>query len=264
MLNCISLSDLLKNQQLSAIIENLISLMDSSVSILDIDHNLILGETIETKSTEYPITFQLQTIGWVRGEAESQVLAQLLTYLANQQRLVFFDDLTQIPNRRYFSLYLEQQWLRSRREHLPLSLLLCDIDYFKFYNDYFGHPRGDICLQQVAQVLSGVLKRPSDLLFRYGGEEFAIILPNTEQHGAETVAQELLLSVPQLEMANPTSPLDSFLTISIGVTTVIPQNGLRKEDLLEAADVALYQAKETGRNGYCVQRILPPNSSSRD
>ena len=262
--NPLALSDLLKNLKLLAILENLTRVTDNPVSVLDLEKNLILGQTFGTSSQEYPIMRQQEIIGWVKGQQAAQVLAQLLTHLANQQILILFDDLTQIPNRRYFNLYIHQEWLRSQRENRPLSLLLCDLDDFKFYNDYYGHQKGDLCLQQVAQVLSSSLQRPADLLFRYGGEEFAIVLPNTDLDGAQAVAQHLISSVLQSKISHPASSVEAYLTISLGVTTVIPGKGLRIEDLIKAADIALYQAKETGRNRYCTQEILSPNSSSPD
>lgn len=262
--NPLSLSDLLKNLKLLAIVENLTFSMDSPVSVSDLEKNVILGQTPETSSQEYPIMCQQETIGWVNGKQAAQVLAQLLTYLANQQILILFDDLTQIPNRRYFNLYIYQEWLRSQRENRPLSLLLCDLDDFKFYNDYYGHQKGDLCLQQVAQVLSSGLQRPADSLFRYGGEEFAIVLPNTDLDGAQAVARHLIFSVLQSKISHTASSVEAYLTISLGVATVIPKKGLRIEDLIKAADVALYRAKETGRNRYCTQEISSPKSSSPD
>lgn len=257
MINPLSIADLLDNRKLTVIIENLMNLTDNPIGIFDLEHHLILGQVIATAAPEYPIKTQQNIIGWVKGEKVAQVFAQLLTYLANQQMLVFFDDLTQIPNRRYFDLYFQQEWLRSQRENLFLSLLLCDLDHFKFYNDHYGHQTGDLCLQQVAQALNTVVKRSSDLLFRYGGEEFAIILPNTNSKGAQIVAQQLVSAISQLKISHPTSLVDAYLTISMGVATVIPREELNKEDLLKAADIALYQAKEKGRNGYYFQIVEP-------
>ncbi|MCC0179790.1 diguanylate cyclase [Waterburya agarophytonicola K14] len=164
------------------------------------------------------------------------------------EQLAVIDGLTKIANRRKFDRYLATEWKRLTREKNPLSLILCDIDYFKLYNDTYGHQAGDLCLQKVAQAISKALKRPADLVARYGGEEFAVILPNTEIGGAISLAEQIRLQVQSLKIPHINSPVDLYITLSFGVSSSIPSSGLGFYTLVAAADKGLYQAKELGRN----------------
>lgn len=164
------------------------------------------------------------------------------------QRLSYLDALTGIANRRRFEETLDIEWRRTRRVGVPLSLIMIDIDYFKAYNDAYGHQRGDDCLKQVAVTLSESLQRASDLVARYGGEEFAVILPEIEAHRAAEMAEMLRERVESLEIPHETLSGDSVLTISVGVATIYPQKELSTISLLSAADQALYRAKFEGRN----------------
>ncbi|MEM8779393.1 MAG: diguanylate cyclase [Cyanobacteria bacterium P01_G01_bin.49] len=253
MLNDLQLENFLDNSELKSLLEDLITVIEIPLSIETLDNRILLGQPSPSYTEAYPIKVQQKTIGWVKGESQAQIIAQLLTYLANQERRVFFDDLTQIPNRRYFNRYFQQEWGRSQRQNQPLSLLLCDLDYFKFYNDYYGHQRGDTCLQQVAQMLQEVLKRRTDLAFRYGGEEFAIILPNTESAGAQILAEQLVQRIRQQEIPHYVSPIKSYVTISIGIAVMVPCTEANADTLINQADLALYRAKATGRDRCCLQ-----------
>jgi diguanylate cyclase (GGDEF)-like protein len=168
------------------------------------------------------------------------------------KRLASHDGLTQVANRRRFDEYLHQEWQRMLREQGSLSLILCDIDCFKLYNDTYGHQAGDDCLRQVAQVIQNAAKRSMDLPARYGGEEFAVVLPNTDEEGAIQVAQEIRKHVKQLEILHETSKVCSLVTVSLGVSTTIPSVITSPELLINAADKALYQAKAAGRDRYCI------------
>jgi diguanylate cyclase (GGDEF)-like protein/PAS domain S-box-containing protein len=170
--------------------------------------------------------------------------------IANQklQTLVIVDQLTQIGNRRCFDDKLNQEWHRLMREQQPLSLLLCDIDYFKKYNDTYGHIAGDICLQLVAQIFKKAVQRSTDLAARYGGEEFAVILPNTDSNVATKIAQKIHAAIHQRNISHKASAVKPYVTLSIGIATLIPQNNIEPRDLIEAADKALYQAKAQGRD----------------
>ncbi|MBE9182023.1 PleD family two-component system response regulator [Oculatella sp. LEGE 06141] len=174
------------------------------------------------------------------------------------QQLVNLDGLTQVANRRCFDEYLDQEWRRLRREQQPLSLILCDIDYFKPYNDRYGHLAGDVCLQQVVWAIAQVVKRPADLVARYGGEEFAVILPNTDERGALTIAQAVQVAIQHLHIPHADSTVADYITLSVGVACLVPTLNASSEILIAAADVALYQAKQQGRNCYCVHS---PNST---
>ncbi len=169
---------------------------------------------------------------------------------ANQelQTIANIDGLTQIANRRRFNEFLDQQWKQMRRDKKILSLVLCDIDFFKLYNDTYGHQPGDDCLQAIAQVISRNLKRPSDLAARYGGEEFAMILPDTNPVGAFHLAEKIRKEVQDLKISHARSPIYQYVTLSLGVYSVIPNQKFSLEALIEAADRALYEAKNQGRN----------------
>ena len=164
------------------------------------------------------------------------------------EQLSTVDGLTKIANRRKFDCYITAEWARLAREQCPLSLILCDIDYFKLYNDTYGHQSGDRCLQQVAEAISRVIKRPADLVARYGGEEFAIVLPNTPLKGAAYLAQQVRWRIQALKIPHIASPIDLYLTLSLGVSCCVPQSYLNFSELIAAADRGLYRAKELGRN----------------
>ncbi|MCE3264862.1 MAG: diguanylate cyclase response regulator [Pseudoduganella sp.] len=165
------------------------------------------------------------------------------------QKLAALDALTGIANRRRFDENLVLEWQRGQREKTPLSLLMVDVDFFKHYNDQYGHPAGDLALKKVAAVLTENLKRPADLVARYGGEEFAIILPETDGAGAMAVARACLRHVEQLQIENAQAVPYGVLTVSIGVHTMVPGKQASWHELLDAADRALYSAKANGRNG---------------
>lgn len=181
-------------------------------------------------------------------QQRQEVEAKLQKANAQLKRLATLDSLTQVANRHRFDEYFNQVWRISRREQWVLSLLLCDVDYFKLYNDTKGHQAGDECLYQVAQAMKQVVKRPADLVARYGGEEFAVILPNTPAQGALQVAKFIQSSLAHLELTHPRSPIKNSVTLSIGVSSTVPCHHISPEKLIAAADQALYQAKETGRD----------------
>ena len=193
-----------------------------------------------------------------RRQAEDQ-LRQLNLEL---KRLANLDGLTQVANRRRFDDYLAQEWKRSLREEQYLSLILCDVDYFKAYNDSYGHLAGDECLQKVAQTMSNYVKRPADLVARYGGEEFVVVLPNTPAKGAQQVAATLKHQLEELQLPHAQSLVKPYVTMSLGVASVIPRSNLSLEDLIACADVALYEAKRQGRNRMVVQSIVSVTDKS--
>jgi len=162
------------------------------------------------------------------------------------------DGLTQIANRRRFDDLFSQEWQRLQREKAPLSLVLCDIDYFKQYNDFYGHLQGDICLKQVAQTLAEAIKRPADLVARYGGEEFAIVLPNTDLNGAIAIAQMIQDKLAQLKIPHAKSLGHTEVTLSLGINSIIPTPNSSPNQFIENTDQALYQAKQNGRNQYAI------------
>ena len=167
------------------------------------------------------------------------------------QHLSSQDSLTQVGNRHLFDKHLKKEWQRLQRTEGELSLIMCDVDYFKHFNDSYGHQAGDNCLQQIAQVMRSSIKRPADLVARYGGEEFAIILPNTSATGAIHVAELIREAIKNLEIPHNKSSY-GIVTLSLGVSTVIPRADLEPEILVAMADKALYQAKDKGRNDVSV------------
>ena len=171
------------------------------------------------------------------------------------QKLAALDGLTGIANRRRFDETMAIEWQRGQRDKQPLSLLLCDVDCFKLYNDSYGHLAGDFCLKKVAAVLTEHLKRPADLAARYGGEEFAIILPETDLPGALIVAESCRRHLEQLGIDNPQA--SGHVTMSIGVASVVPSPDASVELLIAQADQALYAAKRTGRNRVLDATALP-------
>lgn len=163
-------------------------------------------------------------------------------------KLASMDGLTQLANRRYADIHMEAEWKRARRGQLELSIILIDIDYFKPYNDFYGHPKGDECLKSFSALLSKALKRPADMACRYGGEEFLLILPNTPLYGAAKVAETIQRELRDIEIPHEMSKASEFVTCSMGIASIIPQSELGMEDLIKSADIALYKAKEQGRN----------------
>jgi diguanylate cyclase (GGDEF)-like protein len=169
---------------------------------------------------------------------------------ANQELALLssMDGLTGIANRRQFDYFLSLQWSLASRKKERIALIMCDIDHFKAYNDHYGHLQGDECLKKVASALKKSVKRQGDLLARYGGEEFVVVLPNTDFDGAKKIAEDLRTNVEQLEIPHLFSPVRPVVTISLGVAILYPSSTALLESLIEAADQALYQAKQTGRN----------------
>ncbi|MBW4677105.1 MAG: PleD family two-component system response regulator [Desmonostoc geniculatum HA4340-LM1] len=186
---------------------------------------------------------------------QSQLQQKLETVNFELQRLVTIDGLTEVANRRGFEEYFYQEWQRMKREQRPLSLILCDVDFFKSYNDTYGHRVGDRCLLKIAQAIKDIVKRPGDLVARYGGEEFAVILPNTDTEGATHVAEKICDAVRTLAIPHQNSQVSPYVTMSAGFATEIPQPNSDLEEMIAAADRALYQAKTAGRDRF-VQNIL--------
>ncbi|AFW96885.1 diguanylate cyclase with Chase2 sensor [Anabaena sp. 90] len=193
-----------------------------------------------------PITLLGMTTGIVIWQDDLNLKAENQTLY----RLANYDSLTQIPNRRRFDEYLQQEWGRMARDKSALSLILCDVDFFKRYNDTYGHQAGDSCLQKVAFAMSQAIKRPSDLVARYGGEEFVVILPNTNAEGAIIVAEEIRDQVKILAILHSASEVSQYVTVSLGVTTLIPTADIPAAFFIKTADEALYRAKKEGRDRF--------------
>jgi len=163
------------------------------------------------------------------------------------EKFAYFDALTDIPNRRYFDDHLDKEWNRALRSQRPMSLLLMDIDNFKEYNDAYGHGSGDVALRKVAQAIKASLRRAGDFVARYGGEEFAAVLPYTDEAKARETAWQISQAVESQEIEHKSSPVAKLLTISTGLATAAPSSGIAPQDILKAADAALYKAKRQGK-----------------
>jgi len=179
---------------------------------------------------------------------QSHLYQQLQTANQALEKIAITDPLTRIVNRRGFDQYLQREWQRMLREQSPISLIICDIDYFKNYNDTYGHPAGDRCLFQVAGAMRCRVKRPADIVARYGGEEFVIILPNTDVEGASQIVEDIRRELMTLNIPHQNSLVADYVTLSFGIATIIPQSDQSPQILVDKADRALYQAKENGRN----------------
>jgi len=215
-----------------------------------IGHTLELTALRKDKS-EFPMELSLSavevkgqwhSIGVIRDISERKQAEEEL------KRLSYLDGLTGVANRRRFDEALGLEWRRMTRNAKPLSLIMCDIDFFKTYNDTYGHQGGDDSLRLVANTLNSVPGRPGDLVARYGGEEFAVILPGTDSQGAKSLVEKMRVHVESLEITHNCSQVCEVLTISLGVATTIPTHGSLPDELISAADQALYEAKKEGRN----------------
>jgi len=180
--------------------------------------------------------------------------------LAEQMRdMSQHDNLTGLANRRYFDEVLEKEWLRCRRDGTPLSLIFIDVDFFKPFNDHYGHPHGDVCLRMLADTFLAFVRRPGDFAGRYGGEEFVLLFPQMSQNAASELAGEILKAVSDLSIEHRFSKAADHVTVSIGVSSVVPEpGGFKPELLLQAADHAMYLAKREGRNRF---RVYQPEGA---
>jgi len=211
--------------------------------------NFYIGEIFGCNRDD-EIGILAQTIQRMRDRL-STYNAELLRAARERERLIRIDQLTDIPNRRNFDERLPLEWGRAIRTKTPISILILDLDYFKDYNDTYGHLQGDRALQVVAKVFSQELKRSSDLVARWGGEEFAILLANTDFNGARDVAERIRQKVEDLQIALTNGSV-SKITVSIGINSVVPTLNNVLEDFMHHADMALYTAKREGRNRVCL------------
>lgn len=213
--------------------------VDSAIVPMKNENN----EIIQYLSVRIDITDRKQQAAKMK-----QALDDLAVTNTKLERISKIDALTQIANRRCFDETLNNEIGRLCRNHAPLSLIICDIDYFKNYNDHYGHPGGDHCLQQVAKCIESCFSRAGDLVARYGGEEFAVILPNVDSNTSLLLAEKMRKSIELLNIDHQASPDIAHITISVGVSTVLTDKNTTATSLIEHADDALYIAKNTGRN----------------
>ena len=203
----------------------------------------------------YEVIKQMQSVIEVQTQQLQNLNQQLQSNNEKLQELAVVDELTKVMNRRRFNEYFEQQWQRLKIAQKPLSLIICDVDHFKSYNDAYGHISGDRSLIQVAQILQQSIRKTIDLVARYGGEEFAIILPDCNEHGAKRVAQEIIQQIRFLEIPHQDSKTADYLTVSLGVTTTIPRKDNSPQKFFQATDNLLYRSKQEGRNTYRFSKV---------
>jgi diguanylate cyclase (GGDEF)-like protein/PAS domain S-box-containing protein len=173
---------------------------------------------------------------------------KLVTLQKELEELSFKDGLTGVANRRMFDSILEREWANAQRHNQPLSLIMLDIDYFKQYNDHYGHIQGDDCLKRVGQALGSAATRARDFFARFGGEEFVLVLPETDEKSAAKIAERCRSLIFKEQIPHENSPVSQILTVSIGVGTMIPTHADEAVAFIEEVDRRLYQAKQSGRN----------------
>lgn len=221
------------------------------VDLLEEKYILSDGSVIDVEVIGTPIEYRGKPAFQVIIEDISKrKLAEQKLKEANEllQHLSSTDGLTGVANRRAFDDHLEVEWQRSIRSSTHLSLIMLDIDHFKAYNDTYGHQGGDECLKQVATTIKKALKRPGDFVFRYGGEEFGVILPETPEEGARRVAENIRAAIEELQIPHIGSKVSEWVTISLGTATMVPTKNTTPSTLIASADKALYEAKQDGRN----------------
>lgn len=219
----------------------------------------VLFITAQTTLEDETKAFEVGGVDFItKPVVPATVRARVKTHLALKEQgdllraLVFIDGLTGVANRRRFDESLLAEWRRCARSKVPLTLLMIDIDYFKRYNDHYGHQAGDACLQAVAATLKRGFGRSHDLVARYGGEEFVCLMPECDVVAGQTKAEELRQAILNLAIPHAASPTKEIVTISTGIATIVPTDGQAPEGFLEIADKALYLAKSTGRNRTCI------------
>lgn len=215
-------------------------------------------EGIEAGGDDYlikPVSYMIIKAKIRAMERIAEMRDQLNQLNAELETLSQLDSLTQIYNRRTFNEIAQQLWLVAARQQLPISALMIDVDHFKLYNDHYGHPAGDACLKRVSAVIKNCLHRPTDLLGRYGGEEFIVLLPETDINGAFRVAEEINKAIEAEGLRHEVSPTSSVVTVSVGGASCSRTKGHSLEELIKTADRALYKAKRSGRNRALVDEV---------
>ncbi len=219
-----------------------------------LEENQLLYKEVLASRKAASITANLVVQQFARMEEINANLAKMNDEL---QKISSLDGLTGVANRRFHDEMFTREWRRCRRNRQSLSLVMIDIDFFKLYNDCYGHPAGDACLIKIAETLNSVIHRPTDLLARYGGEEFVYTLSECDKDAACIIAEKARVTIDRLQIPHKESLVSAHVTISLGVATIIPEQSIEYTTLSEQADNALYHAKESGRN--CVKVCSSPH-----
>lgn len=215
-------------------------------------------EGIDVGGDDYlikPVSFMVLKAKIRAMERIADMRDQLNRLNAELEAISQLDSLTHIYNRRTFNELAAQQWGLANRQQYAISALMIDVDHFKLYNDHYGHPAGDTCLKQITQAIKSCLLRPSDLLGRYGGEEFVVLLPNSDTLGALRVAETIQDAIRHIHIKHDASPTDELVTVSVGGATCLRTTGHKLEELIKGADRALYKVKRAGRNRALVDEV---------
>ena len=228
---------ILQNQQTYMVVGMFLTMFIVAMWLFAHQFNGVLKGTLKLNLENHTLASSLK-----HSNARLKVLNEELAALSAT------DSLTQVANRRYFDELFKKEFQRCSREALPIALIMIDADYFKSYNDMLGHMAGDEALSRIARCISDSIKRPTDLVARYGGEEFAVLLTNTSIEGALIVADEIRANVEGLKIPHAGSKSSEYITVSMGVSSTLPNETLSKDILISKADAALYKAKEDGRN----------------
>ncbi len=239
--------------------QGVLRLLNKMVSLQRERHQSIVKDFEQTQNRIALLTALTFVVSIIVAVIVIRISTQRFTDIS---RLTIIDGVTGSYNRRYFDLVIEEEWKRSMREHSPISLVMIDIDFFKAYNDKYGHQMGDICLYSIAKILGGQLKRASDFIARYGGEEFVIVLPNTNADHARVIAERLRQSVEEARISAGKTSVSKWVTISAGAVTAIADFHQASSMLIKAADQNLYQSKRNGRNQITVS-VLQHNNTNK-
>jgi diguanylate cyclase (GGDEF)-like protein len=194
------------------------------------------------------LRWQVSTINEELEEKVRQRTTELQAANKQLEILSTTDALTGLANRRRFDRYWADEWQRALRQATPLAVIMLDVDHFKAYNDHYGHPQGDVCLRRVGAVLQSTVRRGGELAARYGGEEFVVVLPGVTRQQAQETARAILNAICAAQMPHACSPVATMVTVSLGVAVGVPGATDERDHLLKMADVALYAAKNKGRN----------------
>lgn len=213
-----------------------------------LEENQLLYNEVLVSRKAASITADLVVQQFAKMEEINENLARVNDEL---KKISSLDGLTGVANRRFHEEMFTREWRRCRRNRQSLSLVMIDIDFFKLYNDYYGHPAGDACLKAVAETLNSIIHRPTDLLARYGGEEFVYTLSECDTNVAYTIAERARIAIEELQIPHHKSPVSPYVSISLGIASIIPEQSIETIILSEHADNALYHAKKSGRN--CVK-----------
>ncbi|MBE9010945.1 CHASE2 domain-containing protein [Pseudanabaenaceae cyanobacterium LEGE 13415] len=221
-----------------------------------------MGWTVCLIISSVATCYGLMLVGWwvpIVPGAVAIGMAAMIGMTIEAQRLNILsmqDSLTQLANRRSFDEALGREWERAWRSHSPLAVILCDVDYFKRYNDTYGHASGDDCLRKVSAAICRSVKRSVDITARYGGEEFIVLLPNTNAKGAVIVAERIRSEVESMQLEHSGSQISPFVTLSLGVSSIVPSSSITPKVWIEVADMGLYEAKQAGRNCVVLKEFI--------